>query len=122
MAKILVIDDDDAVRRMLTSALTGQGHEVVVASNGKEALAIQAEVAPDLVITDILMPETDGIEVILALRRSAPDLRVIAMSGGGRFQQKEVLDIAVPLGAVAALRKPFTIVAMLETVQRALAA
>jgi len=122
MARILVIDDEDSIRRMLRIVLEQSGHEVLEAGHGKEALRLQQISPADLVITDLLMPEQDGIEVIMALRLEAPQLKVIAMSGGGRFKQTELLRMAGPLGAIAILRKPFDLDAMLETVRKALAA
>jgi len=122
MARILVIDDEDIVRHMLRTVLELQGYEVIEAKHGKEALQLQQISPPELVITDILMPENDGIEVILALRRQAPKLKVIAMSGGGRFKQADALETAELLGAVATLRKPFNLALVIETVKRALAA
>ena len=99
-----------------------EGHEVIEANQGDEGLRLYRAKPADLVITDIIMPEMDGIEVIMALRREAPQLKVIAMSGGGRFMQMEPLSMAEPLGAFATLRKPFELDAMIETVKRALAA
>lgn len=122
MARILVIDDEDRVRRMLRAALEMEGHEVLEARQGDEALRMQRATPAELVITDIIMPEKDGLEVIMALRREAPKLKIIAMSGGGRFTLMESLGMAEPLGAFAALRKPFEIDAMMETVKKALAA
>ena len=122
MARILVIDDEDIVRHMLRTVLELQGYEVIEAKHGKEALQLQQISPPELVITDILMPENDGIEVIMALRRQAPKLKVIAMSGGGRFKQADALETAELLGAVATLRKPFDLALVIETVKRALAA
>ena len=122
MARILVIDDEDRIRRMLRAALEMEGHEVLEASQGDEALRLHRATPAELVITDIMMPEKDGLEVIMALRREGPALKVIAMSGGGRFTQMEPLGMAEPLGAFAALRKPFELDAMMETVRRALAA
>jgi len=122
MARILVIDDEDRIRRMLRAALEMEGHEVLEARQGEEALRLHRVAPVELVITDILMPEKDGLEVIMALRRDAPELKVIAMSGGGRFMQTDALHMAEPLGAFASLRKPFELDAMIETVKRALAA
>src|SRR6266581_4328527 len=121
MARILVIDDEDVVRRMLRTALELQGHEVIEATQGDEALQMQQAFPPDLVITDILMPGKDGLEVIMALRRQAPRLKVIAMSGGGRFRQIDALETAEMLGAVATVRKPFNLTVVLETVKNVLA-
>jgi two-component system chemotaxis response regulator CheY len=122
MARILVIDDEEPIRRLLTRALALEGHEVLEASDGREALRLHRAGPADLVITDILMPEQDGLEVIMTLRREAPGIKIIAMSGGGRFKQTEALHMAEPLGAFATLRKPFALDAMLETVNLALAA
>src|SRR5215831_7102565 len=99
MARILVIDDEDPIRRLLRAALEQRGHQVVEARQGKEALDLHRSQPVELVITDILMPEKDGLEVIMALRREAPQLKVIAISGGGRFRQTEALELAEPLGA-----------------------
>jgi len=122
MARILVIDDEDVVRHMLRTVLELQGHEVLEAKHGNEALQLQQASPLELVITDILMPEKDGLEVIMALRRQAPKLKVIAMSGGGRFKQIDALETAQLLGAVATLRKPFNLALVVETVKAALAA
>src|SRR3954462_13819461 len=122
MARILVIDDEDRIRRMLRSALEMEGHEVLEASHGDEGLRLHRTSPAELVITDIIMPEKNGLEVIMALREEAPELKVIAMSGGGRFMMMKPLQSAEPLGAFATLRKPFELDAMIETVRRALAA
>jgi DNA-binding NtrC family response regulator len=120
MARILVIDDDEQIRGVLRKALEMEGHEVLEAGHGREALRLHRATPAELVITDIIMPEQDGLEVIMALRREAPDLKVIAMSGGGHLVQTEALDMAEPLGAFATLRKPFQLATMLETVSKAL--
>jgi DNA-binding NtrC family response regulator len=122
MARILVIDDEEQIRRVLRRALEAEGHEVLEARNGAEALWLHRATPAELVITDILMPEKDGLEVLMALRREAPRLKVIAMSGGGRLGQMEPLAAAKPLGAIAALRKPFELDAMIEAVRKALTA
>jgi DNA-binding NtrC family response regulator len=122
MALILVIDDEDRIRRLLRAALEMEGHQVLEARQGDEGLQVLRQSPPDLVITDILMPGKDGMEVLMALRREAPELKVIAMSGGGQYGMTEPLQMAEPLGAFAAVRKPFELGAMLETVKRALAA
>jgi len=122
MARILVIDDEEPIRRLLARALVGEGHEVIEAKDGREALQLHLATPAELVITDIIMPEQDGLEVIMALKRKAPGIKIIAMSGGGRFGQTEALHMAEPLGAFATLRKPFALGTMLETVNLALAA
>jgi DNA-binding NtrC family response regulator len=122
MARILVIDDEDHIRRLLRTVLEMEGHQVLEARQGDEGLQVIRTTRPDLVITDVVMPQMDGLEVIMALRREAPELKVIAMSGGGRYKLTEPLLMTEPLGAFASLRKPFEVDAMMETVKRALAA
>ena len=122
MARILVIDDEAIIRRMLRTALEREGHEVLEAHHGEEGIRLHQAKPAELVITDMLMPELDGVEVIMEMRRQTPDLKIIAMSGGGHFGQTETLDIAKPLGAFSTVRKPFRLEVMLEAVDRALAA
>jgi len=107
MAIILIADDDASCRMMLRAALQNLGHDVVEASNGKEACAMLAQGAPSLVLLDVLMPEKDGIETIMEIRATHPNLVVIAMSGGGRFPGGDYLKIIGMLGANEILRKPF---------------
>ncbi|MBE2213330.1 MAG: response regulator [Opitutaceae bacterium] len=105
--QVLVIEDDEAMRAMLVQMLHRLGYDVIPAANGRIALDLLKTATPDFVITDLLMPEKDGIETILELRRSAPSLRVIAISGGGRLSSADYLHMARKLGAVATLEKPF---------------
>ncbi len=122
MARIIVIDDDRNVLESLASYLGRMGHEVVEASHGKEAMRALEESEVDLVITDINMPEMDGIEVINELRRSGIDVPVVALSGGGRLWDKEfLLANAKMLGAVSTIAKPFELNDISEAVEAALA-
>jgi DNA-binding response OmpR family regulator len=117
MARILIIDDDPQLRRLLARILHADGHEVIEASNGADGLARFAASPPALVITDILMPEKEGIETIRDLRRLAPTVPIIAISGGGASQKSmKFLDMAAKLGATVALAKPFRPPKLLETV------
>lgn len=100
MARILVIDDEDRIRRLLRAALEMEGHEVLEARQGDEALRLHRTMPVELVITDIIMPEKDGLEVIMALRHDAPKLKIIAMSGGGRYALMEPLQRAEPLRGI----------------------
>ncbi|RMD85059.1 MAG: response regulator [Candidatus Dadabacteria bacterium] len=109
MAYILVIDDDPAVRVLMREALEPLGHDVIEAGDGKQGMRLFHERRPDLVITNIFMPEQEGIETIEQLRESDSPPPILAVSGGGRFGYTEVLDRALLLGATAALRKPFTV-------------
>jgi len=107
MTTILVIDDEALLRQTLRIHLERDGYAVIEAANGRAGLeAAQGDV--DLVLVDILMPDMDGIEVIRALRRSHPELPIIAMSGGGRLAAPQVLDPAGKLGANMTIAKPFS--------------
>jgi DNA-binding NtrC family response regulator len=106
MANILVVDDDVLVVQSISRALTGDGHTVVTASNGIQGLARFSKGRFDLVITDIIMPDHEGLGMILEMRRSAPTTKIIAMSGGGRSGNLEFLRMASELGAMATLKKP----------------
>jgi DNA-binding response OmpR family regulator len=107
MATILVIDDDESVRDLLARILRREGHEVYVASDGEEGLAQFAQCHAQLVITDILMPGKEGLETIVALRAQDPEVKVIAVSGGGRNGTFGFLTTATRLGADRTLSKPF---------------
>jgi DNA-binding response OmpR family regulator len=101
--KILVIDDDLLLLRMILRILAAEGHEVLTASEGSRGMAIYHRENPDLVITDIVMPEREGLETILALRRHDTQVKIIAMSG----TDTEMLDVAWLIGADAVIEKPF---------------
>ena len=105
MAKILVIDDDPQLRRLLGRVLTATGHAVHEAKNGREGIDMFNLTLPALVITDLVMPDTEGIETIRELRRAAPALPILAISGGSNHPL--YLRAATELGATAALAKPF---------------
>ena len=105
MRSILVIEDDADLRLVLEQTLASAGYEVRTASDGKEASRLYQPNSPDLVITDIYMPNKDGLEVIMELRASFPRIKVIAISG--QVTQKNMLPVASSLGAVRTLSKPF---------------
>lgn len=117
--RVLVIDDDDAVRGGIVRYLRVTGHEVLEASGGAEALRLASGGDLDAVITDINMPDTDGIEVILALAEQRPGLPVIAISGGGLMPKELLLSSAGILGAVQTLAKPFELAELREALERA---
>jgi DNA-binding response OmpR family regulator len=116
MAKILVIDDEPGVRRFLARALAREGHEVVLASDGHEGLTVARKESPDLVITDIFMPEREGLDTIMELRRWRPDLRIMAISGGGHFATGDYLRVARDMGAAITLSKPIDVRTLREAV------
>jgi CheY-like chemotaxis protein len=122
MARILVIDDEDDSRALVSQALESDGHEVIPATDGAQGLALQRKRPADLVITDIFMPEPDGIETIHQLKKDFPRLKVIAMSGGGRSSSmlQSVLTTASALGIDAFLRKPFDFATLLQSVRQVL--
>jgi DNA-binding NtrC family response regulator len=123
MARILLIDDEEGLRTMLHRALEEQGHAVTVAREGREALRLYRQNPAELVITDIQMPDRDGLEVLMDLRREFPGVKVIAMSGGGKAVSSDMaLEMAIPLGASATLAKPFKLEELFEAVERVLAA
>jgi DNA-binding response OmpR family regulator len=117
VARILIIDDEDQARRMLHQVLERAGYEVVVARNGSEGLERFRAEPTDLIITDILMPEKEGLETIMDLRREFPQAKIIAMSGGGRAGNLNFLAIAEVLGAQRTLHKPFELQEMLTAVR-----
>jgi DNA-binding response OmpR family regulator len=108
MARILLIDDDDLVRRALRHVMVKNGHTVIEAANGKEGLDLFKSAQADLVITDIVMPGKEGTEVLIELRKKTPPVKVIAISGGGRQGTADYLKVAQHLGAAKVLAKPFS--------------
>jgi len=121
MTRILLVDDDESFRPMLHATLERCGYEVVTAMNGKEALARYGQQEVDLVITDLIMPDKEGLETIVELRRQAPGVKIIAMSGGGRNNPRAYLHMAKQFGAVGVLPKPFSTQELLDAINVALA-
>lgn len=108
MPDILIVDDEDLIRESLSTLFTREGYSVEVAINGDDALKKVAANPPRVVVTDIVMPEKEGVATIMALRNTHPDIRIIAISGGGRRGSGQFLDAAKRLGADATLAKPFS--------------
>jgi CheY-like chemotaxis protein len=106
MSKILVLDDEPSILLMIKKMLEKAGYEVIIASNGKEGMRLFESEKPDMVITDIIMPEKEGLETIFELRRMHPDLKIIAISGGGRISPDGYLPGAKLLGANMVFQKP----------------
>jgi len=116
MARILVIDDEKPIRILLREMLERTGYKVIEASDGKKAMALLREETVDLVITDILMPDQEGLQTIRELRRDYPQIRIIAISGGGAVGPETYLQMAKRLGADRTLTKPFSIDELLGAV------
>lgn len=119
---ILVADDEEEIRVLLEQWLKPMGHVVFLAGNGTEALKLIAKHRVDLAVTDILMPDGDGLTLIKGLKAAQPTARVLAISGGGRYMNsEEYLKIARGFGADAAIMKPFTRDQFLHGLGRAMA-
>jgi DNA-binding NtrC family response regulator len=118
--RILIVDDDASIRRTLQILLSKAGYEVIQACDGSEAVRLWRDHGGDLVITDLHMPEKDGIETIIELLTHTPGLRIIAMSGGGQTKRLDLLGNVALLGSVLTIEKPFTLSEMMAVVSRAL--
>lgn len=123
MRSILVVDDEDQVRRLFRETLEQAGYQVMEACDGQEAVQ-QCRLAPaDLIIMDILMPNQDGLETTVTLRREFPNVKIIAMTGGSdMIGVLNFLDVAKMFGAHTTLQKPFEMKTLLTTVQTELQA
>jgi DNA-binding NtrC family response regulator len=118
---ILVVDDDPDLLQSLRVLLEAYDYRVVMAANAAAAIAAVTAQAPDLVLTDIYMPDADGFELINALRERNVSVPVVAMSGGGRAGNYDNLAIATHLGAAAVIDKPFSNASLIDTIERVLA-
>ncbi|RMH02977.1 MAG: response regulator [Nitrospirae bacterium] len=121
MATILVIEDDDQTRHLIREILEQAHHTVIEAKNGDEGIKRFHRAPTDLIITDILMPEKEGLETIRELRREYPGINIIAISGGTERAHLNILDIARKLGATQTILKPFSMHTLLNAVHAALA-
>ncbi len=120
MSKILVIEDDKKLRELMCETLTEHEYEVRSARNGAMGLQLLEEASVDLVISDIFMPEKDGLEVIREIRTVSPDMKIIAVSGGGRLGKETYLMAAKRMGANHVLGKPFNLQEFIDLVREAL--
>jgi DNA-binding NtrC family response regulator len=109
MAGILLVEDDNDLRIMLKKSLEKRKYQVIEANNGRDALNKFKSNVVDLVVTDLLMPEQDGIGLIMELKKIKPDMKIIAISGGGKAGPTNYLNIAKTLGANAVFPKPFSL-------------
>ncbi len=120
MKKILVIDDEPDILKLISKVLEKAGYKVMTAENGRLADKLFNEYLFDLVITDIVMPQKEGLEIILQLRENSPDTKILAISGGGKIEPAEYLDAARSAGAHAIVKKPFEISHFLNKVEQLL--
>lgn len=121
MPSVLIVDDEDAIRGLIREALGQAGYQVSEARDGKEGLLRYRQIPADLVIMDILMPDQDGLESILTLRREFPAAKIIAITGGSdMIGILNFLDVAKMLGARRTLQKPFEMKHLIEVVEREL--
>ena len=120
-ARVLVIDDDELVRDTLRAVLESGGYEVLLAADGDEGLRVFEAEDAAIIITDIVMPNREGIETIGELRRIAPNAKIVAISGGGQRGSSDHLRAAELLGADRTLRKPFSPEALLAITDELLA-
>jgi CheY-like chemotaxis protein len=120
-ARILLIEDDPDALLAIEILLSHLGYAVETARNGREGLKMFRANAPDLVLTDIIMPEAEGIETIIAMRQLQPDTKIVAMSGGGPMNRESLLDMTVKLGATESLAKPFDDDQLAQVIERSLA-
>jgi DNA-binding NtrC family response regulator len=120
LKRILVVDDELQIRTMLTQMLEQEGYAVHSAENGEEGMALVGRHAFDLVITDMIMPVKDGLKFIMELVRDYPDMKILAISGGGAIKAERYLTMAGYLGDIATLEKPFKREVLLELVRKQL--
>ena len=120
MAILLLIDDNELVRRTLTYALRAAGHEVHTAGDGREGLQKLSSARPDLVITDIIMPDQEGIETIMQIRKCDSRIPIIAISGAGGSGTLDFLGTATVFGATRVIRKPFLPGVLVDAVRECL--
>jgi DNA-binding NtrC family response regulator len=120
MAHILLIEDDEALRGIIGEGLKHAGHTVDEAGNGKVGLALYRPDKTDLVITDIIMPEKEGLETIAQMKAKFPEVEIIAISGGGRPGGLDPLYVAAKMGAGSTLQKPFTFEQLMAVVNERL--
>ena len=116
MANILLVEDDDLVRDMLTQLLQRASHQVATATNGEEATTYLQNQVPDIMVTDIIMPKKSGITLISEAKLGHPDLEIIAISGGGRLDPTGYLDLSETLGASVSFEKPIDNTALLMAI------
>ena len=119
MAKILIVDDDVGVRTIIVQTLKAAGHQVFSAENGREGIRHFQSIQADLIITDLFMPEHEGLETITELHKNFPHVAILAISGGS-VASTAMLAVALQLGATSTLEKPFDKETLLAAVEKTL--
>ena len=120
MPGVLIVEDDKELREMLKMSLQRRGFAVQAAENGKEAISHFKPSLTDLVVTDLIMPEEDGLKVVIKLRELKPAIKIIAISGGGKVGPGSYLNLAKALGADAIYSKPFSIKDLIVKIEQLL--
>ena len=118
--RILIIDDDERIRKLFRKILEAESYEVIEASDGNKGIKLYRKDPTDLVITDIIMPEKEGIETIIELKKDFPDVKIIAVSGGGLVEANSYLEMAKKMGATEVLTKPIKNEELLEIISEIL--
>ena len=118
--RVLIVDDDEQIRVLLQQMMEWAGFDVLVAENGRVAMRMQSQQPADLVITDLIMPEQEGLETISWLKKDYPNIKIIAISGGGRIGPEAYLPAALELGADLAFSKPFDVQEVVNSVKNLL--
>jgi DNA-binding response OmpR family regulator len=122
MALILIVDDDSQMLRLLSDVVELDGHQVLMAEDGEQALAFFQHQTPDMMITDILMPNKEGLELISEVREKAPQIKIIAYSGGGSADPESYLEFASGMGADRVFSKPMPLAELRAEISSLLAA
>lgn len=122
MPRILIVDDEAEIRSLMKEILEGNGYEVDEAPDGNEAVRSMAAARADLVITDMLMPDKEGLETMREIRSSHPDVKIIAISGGGLIGPESYLTLAKSLGADRTFTKPFDLHEVLGAIEELIGA
>ncbi len=121
MKKILIIDDEKSIRSMLMQLFEKNNYEVTLARDGQQGIKLYKENRPDIIITDLIMPEKEGLETIKELKALNPDVKIIAMSGGGTVDPGTYLDLAKRMGALCTFSKPIDNKLLVSTVKELIA-